>query len=396
MPDAIVLLLHVLLALMAVPTLLSCLYLLGLTLLSAAPRTPARSSGQLRFDVFVPSHNEAPVIAHTVANLLRIDWPADRFRVRVIADNCTDTTAALARAAGADVLERHDTSLRGKGYALQFGFQASLDEGWADAVVVVDADAQVSPNLLEAFAARLERGEVAIQAHYGVLNPMASWRTQLITIAKAAFHIVRSRARERLGLSCGIRGNGWCVTHALLRAVPYRAFSLTEDVEFGIELGLAGHRVAYADEACSNAEMVTSETVAATQRQRWEQGRFLLIRARTVPLLLAAIRRRSAVLLDLAVDLIVLPLSYVVMFALALIGIAGLGAWWAPALSIWLWCGAGCIAALVLYVARGWQLSGVGLRGIAALGRVPGFLLWKLTLLGQRRVGWVRTEREKP
>jgi cellulose synthase/poly-beta-1,6-N-acetylglucosamine synthase-like glycosyltransferase len=396
MPDALVSLLHVLLAFVAVPTVLSCLYLLGLTLLSAAPRTPARSARQLRFDVFVPSHNEAQVIALTVANLQRIDWPAERFRVRVIADNCTDTTAALARAAGADVLERHDTSLRGKGYALQFGFQASLDEGWADAVVVVDADAQVSPNLLEAFAARIERGEVAIQAHYGVLNPMASWRTQLITIAKAAFHIVRSRARERLGLSCGIRGNGWCVTHALLRAVPYRAFSLTEDVEFGIELGLAGRRVAYADEACSNAEMVTSETVAATQRQRWEQGRFQLIRARTVPLLLAAIRRRSAVLLDLAIDLIVLPLSYIVMFTLVLIAGAGLAAWWAPALSIWLWCGLACTAALVLYVARGWQLSGVGLRGIGALGRVPGFLLWKLTLLGQRRVGWVRTEREKP
>jgi 1,2-diacylglycerol 3-beta-glucosyltransferase len=225
---------------------------------------------------------------------------------------------------------------------------------------------------------------------------MASWRTQLITIAKAAFHIVRSRARERLGLSCGIRGNGWCVTHALLRAVPYRAFSLTEDVEFGIELGLAGRRVAYADEACSNAEMVTSETVAATQRQRWEQGRFQLIRARTGPLVLAALRRRSAVLLDLAIDLIVLPLSYIVMFTLVLLAGAGLAAWWAPALSIWLWCGLGCTAALVLYVARGWQLSGVGRQGIGALGRVPGFLLWKLTLLGQRRVGWVRTEREKP
>ena len=94
-------------------------------------------------------------------------------------------------------------------------------------------------------AARIAGGAVAVQAHYGVLNPQASWRTQLITIAKGAFHIVRSRARERLGLSCGIRGNGWCVTHELLQRVPYRCFSLTEDLEYGIQLGLAGLRVGY-------------------------------------------------------------------------------------------------------------------------------------------------------
>ena len=92
------------------------------------------------------------------------------FRVLVVADNCTDSTAALARAAGAEVLERDDTERRGKGYALDFAFHASQAHGWADAVVVVDADTEVSANLLEAFAARIENGAKAIQAHYGVLN----------------------------------------------------------------------------------------------------------------------------------------------------------------------------------------------------------------------------------
>ena len=78
----------------------------------------------MKFDVIVPAHNEAEVIERTVSSLRKIDWPADRFRVLVVADNCTDTTAVLARGAGAEVLERHDPTLRGKGYALAFAFQS--------------------------------------------------------------------------------------------------------------------------------------------------------------------------------------------------------------------------------------------------------------------------------
>lgn len=391
------LLLDLFFAAVAVPVTFSCAYLLALTLLSGAPRPPARSNRQLRFDVFVPAHNEEAGIERTVASLLRIDWPADRFRVIVIADNCIDATASLARKAGAQVLERHDAQRRGKGYALAFGFAASLAEGRADAVVVVDADAEVSQNLLEAFAARIEAGAHAVQAHYGVLNPWASWRTQLITIAKGAFHVVRSRARERLGVSCGLRGNGWCVTHALLRAVPYQCFSLTEDLEYGIELGLAGYRVAYADEANSDADMVSSETIARKQRQRWEQGRFELVRGRTLPLLTAAVRRRSLVCLDLALDLMVLPLSYIALNIVALVALAVVIGGTVPSVRIWAWWALACGAALLVHVMRGWQLSGTGVRGLATLARVPGFLVWKiLVLLGRRSQAWVRTEREKP
>ena len=380
----------------SIPLVLSAAYLLGCTLLSAAPAASPRSSRRTTFDVIVPAHNEISVIERTVASLKRLDWPADRFRILVIADNCTDATAVLARAAGAIALERHDTSARGKGYALQFAFNASREEGFADAVIVIDADAEVSSNLLEAFAVRIEQGEQAIQAHYGILNPFDSWRTRLITIAKASFHIVRSRARERLGVSCGIRGNGWCVTHALLRKVPYGAFSLTEDVEYGITLGMAGVRVAYADEAHSDAEMVSGEQIASQQRQRWESGRFQLIRSKTGPLLVAAVQQRSLVCLDLALDLLVLPLSYVALNAAVAIAASAFFGWIFPALQVFLWIALACAAAIVLYVLRGWQLSGVGLRGLLDLARAPSFVLWKLVLMTRRKSGaWVRTEREK-
>jgi hypothetical protein len=251
---------------------------------------------------------------------------------------------------------------------------------------------------LEASASRIEAGAHAAQGHSGVLKPHASWRTRLITIAKGSFHIVRSRARERLRVSCGIRGNGWCVTHSLLEKVPYRCFSLTEDLEYGIAIGMAGIRVAYADEAHSNADMVSGEQLARSQRTRWEAGRFQLVRQKTFPLLWAAVTRHSAICLDLALDLMVLPLSYVAVNAIALTAVAAVGSWFDSALLPWVWISLACIAAQAAYVLRGWQLSGVGAQGLLDLARAPGFLFWKLLLLLRPRKSqaWVRTDREAP
>jgi cellulose synthase/poly-beta-1,6-N-acetylglucosamine synthase-like glycosyltransferase len=386
------------LLLLAVPALISAGYLLFLTLLSGKLPVLHSKHRQLRFDVIVPAHNESEVIARTMASLKRIDWPADRFRILVCADNCTDSTAQKAREAGATVLERTDSLLRGKGYALDYTFAASLSEGFADAVVVVDADTEVSTNLLDAIAARLENGAQATQVHYGVLNPMASWRTRLFTIATGAVHILRSRARDRLNVSCGVRGTGWCVTHEVLRRVPYRAYSLTEDVEYGIDLGLAGIIVAYVDEADANPEMVSGEQGARTQRQRWERGRFQLIRAKTNPLLAAAWQRRSLPCLDLALDLLVPPISYVGLNIIALLILGAAATYWLEVSRIWLWFAEGSALAVIVYVLRGWQLSKVGWRGAVDLACAPIFLIWKLRLLLSRGRSneWTRTQRERP
>jgi cellulose synthase/poly-beta-1,6-N-acetylglucosamine synthase-like glycosyltransferase len=382
-----------LLALLAVPAAGSSFYLLLLTLLSAKSKPAAPPNRALRFDIIIPAHNEQGGVAGVVASVRAVDWPADRFRVLVVADNCSDATADVAAAAGAEVLVRHDAVLRGKGYALAHAFDISRERGWADAVVIIDADSRVSPNLLEAIAARMELGEQAVQVHYGVTNIHASWRTRLMAIAMGAFHRVRSRGRERLRVSCGIRGNGWAVTHALLRQVPYASFSLTEDIEFGINLGMKGIRVAYADEASCDGEMVSGGANARSQRRRWEAGRMEILRSRTWPLLKHAMRARSLVCFDLAMDLLVLPLSYVALNALLLVAAAWL---LAPAGSHWLLLGIACCGSLALYVLRGWQLSGAGARGLVDLARAPFFLLWKLAVMfrGRRTTEWVRTKRE--
>jgi cellulose synthase/poly-beta-1,6-N-acetylglucosamine synthase-like glycosyltransferase len=397
MHDGLAALADALLILLTLCATLPCAYLLLLTVLSADLPVPPRSSRRLHFDVIVPAHNEASGIGRTIANLLQLDWPREQFRILVIADNCTDQTAEVARAAGAQVLVRTDPERRGKGYALAHALEFSRSGRRPDAVVVVDADSEASANLLESFAARIERGATAVQAHYGVLNAHASWRTRLMTIALGSFHMLRSRGRERMRVSSGIRGNGWGVTHALLDAVPYRAFSLTEDIEFGIELGLNGHRVVYAGEARVDGEMVTTEQAARSQRQRWEGGRLRLLRAELPRLLSAATRRHSVICLDLALDLLVLPLSYLAL-VVAASTVAGLVAWQCGSGPIYLWFSAADLGILVLYVLRGWQLSAVGARGLLDLARAPGYVLWKVVLMisGRKVQEWIRTERERP
>jgi 1,2-diacylglycerol 3-beta-glucosyltransferase len=383
------------LTIVALPATAACMYLLLLTCLSARPASPSTSTRKIFFDIIVPAHDEAAGIGKTISSLHRLSWPSARYRVVVVADNCTDMTASISREAGATVLERQDPTRRGKGYALAHAFAWSRSAGIADAVAVVDADSVVSANLLESFAARIEGGACALQAHYGVLNATDSWRTRLMAIALGSIHKVRSRARERMRLSCGIRGNGWCVTHALLGKVPYRSYSLTEDVEFGVDLGLAGYRVAYCDESHVNGEMVTTEHASRSQRQRWEGGRLGLIREKVPALLLAALARRSLVCLDLALDLLVLPLSYVVVNVVGIVAIGALnpGGFRSSLLTV----GLIDLLALAVYVCRGWMLSGIGIAGIFDLMRVPVFLFWKLMVVRfhPKPSTWIRTKRER-
>jgi GT2 family glycosyltransferase len=353
----------------------------------------------LRFVLLVPAHDEQASIAATVESLRAVDYPPELRHVVVVADNCEDRTAAVARAAGAVVLERRDPEHRGKGFALDWAFRRLLEGSDMDAVVVIDADTVVSRNLLTAFAARLHAGAHAVQAEYGVRNVDASWRTRLMTLALALFHRTRSSARSRMGLSVGLRGNGMCFSRELLEACPHEVNGLVEDLEYGVHIGLRGYRVAYAGEAYVLGEMVTTGGSAVSQRRRWERGRALLARAMLLPLMGEAIRQRSATLVDLAIDLAVPPLSTValgIVLGLALdVGVSVHLRAVTPGLVVW---GISAIGVLG-YVARGVQHSGLGAwRAIATLGWAPAFVLWKLVAVGpaRRPRTWVRTQREAP
>jgi 1,2-diacylglycerol 3-beta-glucosyltransferase len=388
--------LDVALSVAGIPVLASAAYLAALATMARRQTAPTGSAPQLRFDLVVPAHDEETEITATVESLLAVRYPSALFRVVVIADNCTDQTGARAAAAGARVLVRDDTARRGKGFALAYAFDWSVSDGFADAVIVVDADTVVSPNLLSAFAARFGAGAAVLQAEYGVRNPLSSWRTRLMTIALSAFHGVRSLARERLGLSCGLRGNGMGFSNAVLRSVPPKAFSIVEDLEYGLELGRAGIRVEYAGEARVFGQMVVTEAASRSQRQRWESGRRAILRSQGWPLFLAALRRRDLLLLDLVIDLLIPPLGELVALTATGAGLCVFLRSVHGGLAPWIWGSSG--VALVAYVLRGWALSEVGARGLLDLLWAPLYVLWKITLWirhrGQRPIDWVRTTRE--
>jgi 1,2-diacylglycerol 3-beta-glucosyltransferase len=386
------------LLLLSAPAALATGYLVLLTLLSCRPRAPEPVPPGIRFDVVVPAHDEAQGIAATVESLLAVDYPRELFRVLVVADNCTDDTAERARAAGASVVVRDEGARRGKGHALAHAFDRILREGRADAVVVVDADTVVSPNLLEAFSARLACGASAVQADYVVRNPRASWRTLLMAVALAAVHALRSVARERLGLSSGLFGNGMCFLSSLLRAVPHDAFSVVEDLEYGIALAEAGHRVHYAHEARVYGEMPSGGRAGGTQRRRWEGGRRTMVRLHARRLLAQGLRARDPVSLDLAIDLLVPPLATIALGVVLGLAASAAVSWRAGHVLIAAWVWAGCGAGLLGYGLRAWQLSGTGARGLSGLCCVPIYLGWKILLLARRPARaageWVRTARE--
>lgn len=375
-----------------------CGYLGLLALLAWRIRPPTYGEPTLRFDVIVPAHNEETGIASTVHSLLAIDYPKELFAVVVVADNCQDATARLAREAGAVVIERQHDTLKGKGYALELAFERRLAEGQADGFVVVDADTEVSANLLHAFAHRLQAGAGAVQAEYGVSNVHASWRTRLMTLALTLIHVVRSLARERLGLSAGLRGNGMCFARQTLVDHPHKAYGLVEDVEYGVHLALHGIRVFFAWEACVRGEMVSGGQAAESQRRRWEGGRGALLRQKLPEVVKAALARGDKVLADIAMDLLVPPLSNLgALLAVGLVAEAALLLWSrgvpGPGLVTW----GLALAGLLAYLGRGLWLSRLGWRGVQALLWAPVYVVWKLVLVrpwrGQKDA-WVRTRRE--
>jgi 1,2-diacylglycerol 3-beta-glucosyltransferase len=371
-------------------------YLLMLTGAAVvAPRhtKPRQDAPSHRFLILVPAHNEERLLPSLLANLHQLDYPAALYAVHVVADNCTDRTAELARASGAIAHERVDDQRRGKGYALQWLIQQLEAAGEPhDAVLILDADSIVSPNFLKVMDARLARGERAIQAYYAVRDPQESWSASLRSVALAALHYLRPQGRMLLGGSAGLKGNGMLFAAEILREYQWSA-SLTEDIEYHMALILGGHRVTFAPDAIVWAEMPSSLGAARTQNIRWERGRQEMVRQYVPRLLRAAMVRRSFLLFDAAVEQIIPPFSIVAMGSLvSLVAAAALQS--IPAVLI----GAFLLLGQVVYILAGLWLSGAPTKVYQALLYAPLFIAWKVwlyvrVLIGLDRKGWTRTAR---
>jgi cellulose synthase/poly-beta-1,6-N-acetylglucosamine synthase-like glycosyltransferase len=359
-------------------------------MLPSRNREPSKTSMNIRkLAIVIPAYNEAATIVRCVRSIAACTAPDSvETQIVVIADNCTDATAALASAADARVLVRSDSTRRGKGFALEAAFKILLSDG-VDAVFVVDADSVVDPNLLAEIVRLFKSGADGIQVRNVVLNPEASLRARLMSVAFMAFNVLRARGRDRMGLSVGIFGNGWGLSRATLLAVPYSAYSLVEDLEYHLQLVRAGRKIVFADQTRVRAEMPVGQRGASTQRARWEGGRFRTA-AQNLPRLLSGALSGKPRMLEPSLELLLLPLAFHVTL-LATVALMPFTLSQIYAVS--------ALTLVALHVIAGILVGGGDRRDFAALLCAPFYIAWKLAILpktlesARGSAPWVRTDR---
>lgn len=364
-------------------TLPGSLYLAWLTAgaLRWRPRPPA-SSLRGTLTLLVPAHDEAAGIARTLGRLLDAARADRDTRIVVVADNCSDATARIARELGATVLERFDATRRGKGYALDFAFGQLSDADW---IVVIDADSEPAAGFLPAQRRAIGQGADALQCRYTVRDPARSQRTRLQQVALYAWNITRPRGRAGWGCSAGILGNGFALSRATRERVPYTAASVVEDCEYHIRLLEAGLKVSWVDDAEVLGEMPATASAAKGQRARWEGGRLALLRD-LGPTLLRGAARRPATLEALA-DLCLLPLAFHVALLLLALG------------SPWPTLAAAGIAVVAIHLLVALRIGRATRGEWLALAGAPLYLIWKLSVFARilraarRGAAWERTQR---
>ncbi|MFK2911331.1 glycosyltransferase family 2 protein [Pseudomonas sp. 3HC3] len=307
-----------LLGLLAIIVLVPVLVLVLQVLLACLPAR-ARPNGigeRPRVAVLVPAHDEALVIRAMLASVTPQLLDGDR--LLVVADNCSDDTAQLARESGAEVVERHDTRLRGKGYALDFGVR-HLAQRPTEVVIVVDADCQVGEGAIDCLARRcLELGR-PVQSLYLMRAPAgAGLRVQVAEFAWRVKNLVRPRGWARLGLPCQLMGAGMAFGWHDLSLINLANGHLVEDVKLGLDLCQQGKPPAFCPEALVTSQFPLSQQGLNSQRTRWEHGHLGLMLADAPKRARAAITQRNASLAALTLDLLVPPLALLVLALLGL------------------------------------------------------------------------------
>ena len=398
-------------------------YLVILTAASrrASPKTQIPpGEPACRFLIIIPAHNEERLLGETLANIARVDYPADLFSVHVVADNCSDQTAEIARSMGAVVHVRQNKELLGKGYALQWLLNRLWqDNSPHDALVFLDADSIISPNFFRVMAARIQRGEQVIQAYYAVRQPEQSWNGALRYAALAVLHYLRPQGRMTLGGSAGLKGNGMVFAAEVMKQYTWPA-SLTEDIELHMALLLKGQRVSFAPDAIVYGEMPNTLAQMHSQHMRWEQGRIEMARKYVPQLLNSSVRelkkgdkRKAFLQFDAVMEHLIPPFSILagltglLLFAnLILFGALTRtsqkrsGQTRQSLAKTNLAVSAGIGAAQIFYLYEGLRQVGAPKHIYHKLIYAPLLVVWKLkqyaeSLVSRKQSNWIRTERNE-
>ena len=386
-----------LLSLVAFCIFVPALVLFAQVLLACLPvrSRPGADGRRPRVAVLVPAHNEALIIRSTLASVAPQLLAQDR--LLVVADNCTDDTAQLARSAGAEVVERDNDLLRGKGYALDFGVR-HLAQRPPEVVIIVDADCQVGEGAIDLLARRCLEASRPVQALYLMRAPVgAGLKVQIAEFAWRVKNLVRPRGWARLGLPCQLMGAGMAFSWRDLATVDLANGHLVEDLKLGLDFCRIGKPPLFCPDAQVTSQFPLSQEGLSSQRTRWEHGHLGVILAEVPKLLVSAVTRRNAPLLAMTLDLLVPPLALLVM---ALVGVASVA--WLAALLFGItapaWVVTGALVMLGVAVLLAWGRFSRELIPFSVLLYAPFYAARKIPLylgfLIKRQVEWVRSKRD--
>lgn len=359
-------------------------------------RRPLASSGvEPKLAVLMPAHNEALGIRITLNSI--VPQVSNRKNIVVVADNCTDETAQIAKEFGVTVLERHDLNHRGKGYALDYGLKF-LAQDPPEVVVMIDADCTITPNTISTLAQKAIAHKQPIQALYLMETPRQPLPKDCISaLAFLVRNQVRPQGLAQLGFPCLLTGTGMAFPWSVIAKVTLASGNIVEDMQLGIDLAIAGS----APRLCTEAQVIgllpQQEKAAKTQRMRWEQGHLQTIFSQLPRLLTAFVQQKRLDLLVMALDLSVPPMALLVMVLTSTLltsiaaGLFGLS--WFPAQLLGL-----SELLLVCTIIAVWAKYGRSVISLKQLMSVPLYILWKLpvyfAIVKRPQQQWVRTERD--
>jgi cellulose synthase/poly-beta-1,6-N-acetylglucosamine synthase-like glycosyltransferase len=381
------------LILLAIPVTVLTLQIL-LSLLSYRQRFAAPK--QAAVAVLIPAHNEQQGLPATLRSVQAQLKPNDR--IVVIADNCTDNTAAVAREHGAIAIERHDTVKRGKGYALDFGMRYLENNQPPEVVIIVDADCLLEDNALATLTHKALEKNRPVQALYLMHSPTgASLKTKIAEFAWTVKNWTRALGPHQLGLPCQLMGTGMAFPWKQLQQANLASGHIVEDLKLGLDFAEKHHAPVFCPEAVVTSVFPLNIEGVKSQRTRWEHGHLGMIAAEGPALLMKSLTSLNGSLLVLVLDMCVPPLALLMLMVL---GLAAIAAVLIVATGVWMpW-----ILAIVLLVVLGlavlaaWSKFGKQILSFSSLAYAPLYMLAKIPLylrfLVKRQVEWVRSKRD--
>ena len=261
---------------------------------------PLKVNKEHRFMAIIPAHNEEAVIGNLIESLKNQNYNKDLYDIYVIADNCTDNTARVAKEQGAIVYERFNETEKTKGYALDWFLQQKIEvDAPYDAICIFDADNIVDKNFITAMNKKLCQGEDVVQGYRDIKNPADNWITSGYALFYWTNHRFYHLARYNLGLSPMLNGTGFMVNFNIIKENNgWKTVTLTEDIEFSLQRILKGKRLGWATDAIVYDEQPTGFKQSWSQRSRWTVGHMQCIKEYTGKLAKEAKENKSMVTID--------------------------------------------------------------------------------------------------